>query len=94
MSERVRQVPADAGPKVMAAVELALTDGVITRLMLGGEPVAAIGPIPVLAALQDGEDARDVVEADAAMDEGGRSTDWETVRFELDPQPPGGPHGA
>ena len=81
MTEPARDLPADS-PAVAAAIEHARR-GVITHLTIGGERVAAIVPEAVIKALQDAEDAYDVAEADAAMDEPGDSIPWEQVKVEL-----------
>jgi hypothetical protein len=82
MSEPARDLLADS-PAVAAAVENA-RHGVITHLTVGGERVAAIVPEKLIEALRAAEDAVDVTEADAAMDEPGESAPWEQVKAELD----------
>ena len=74
MSEPARDLPVGS-PAVEQAVELA-RHGVITRLTIHGERVAAIVPESVIEALraaEDVEDAEDAAEADVAMDEPGES---------------------
>ena len=55
----------------------------ITHLTLGGERVAAIVPESLIDALRSAEDAEDITEADAAMDEPGESLPWEQVKADL-----------
>jgi len=81
MSEPARDLPADS-PAVAAAVENA-QHGVITHLTVRGERVAAIVPEKLIEALRAAEDAEDIAEADAAMDEPGESVPWEQVKAEL-----------
>jgi antitoxin Phd len=81
VSESARDLPI-SGAAVEEAVELA-RHGVITHLTIHGERVAAIVPESVLEALRAAEDAEDVAEADAAMDEPGRSIPWEQVKADL-----------
>ncbi len=81
MSEPARDLPV-ASPAVEHAVELARR-GVITHLTIHGERVAAIVPESVIEALRAAEDAEDIAEADAAMDEPGESIPWEQVKAEL-----------
>jgi antitoxin Phd len=80
MSEPAHDLP--VSPDVEQAVELARR-GVITHLTFNGERVAAIVPESVLDALRAAEDAEDVSEADAAMEEPGESIPWEQVKTEL-----------
>ncbi len=82
MSEPVRDLPV-TNPAVERAVELARR-GVITHLTIRGERVAAIVPESVIEALRAAEDAEDIAEADAAMDEPGESIPWDQVKAELD----------
>jgi hypothetical protein len=79
MNEPARDLPVN--PAVEQAVELARR-GVITRLTVHGERVAAIVPESVIEALRAVEDAEDAAEADAAMDEPGESNSWEQVKAE------------
>jgi hypothetical protein len=81
MSEPACDLPADS-PAVAAAVENA-RHGVITHLTVRGERVAAIVPEKLIEALRAVEDAEDIAEADAAMDEPGESVPWEQVKAEL-----------
>jgi hypothetical protein len=81
MSEPARDLPADS-PAVTNAVENARR-GVITHLTIGGERVAAIVPESVIDALRAAEDAEDIAEADAAMDEPGESVSWHQVKADL-----------
>ena len=81
MSEPARDLPADS-PAIGRAVDLARR-GVITHLTVHGERVAAIVPESVLDALRAAEDAEDIAEADAAMDEPGASVPWDQVKAEL-----------
>ena len=81
MSEPARDLPVGS-PAVKAAVENARR-GVITHLTISGERVAAIVPESVIDALRASEDAEDIAEADAAMDEPGESIPWEQVKAEL-----------
>lgn len=55
----------------------------ITHLTVRGERVAAIVPEKLIEALRAAEDAEDIAEADAAMDEPGESVPWEQVKAEL-----------
>jgi antitoxin Phd len=80
MSEPAHDLP--VSPAVEQAVELARR-GVITHLTIRGERVAAIVPESLVEALRAAEDAEDVAEADAAMDEPGESIPWEQVKTEL-----------
>jgi antitoxin Phd len=82
VSEPALDLPADS-PNVAHAVAEARR-GVITHLTYHGERVAAIVPESVIEALRAAEDAEDVAEAEAAMDEPGDSIPWEQVRAELD----------
>lgn len=82
MSEPARELPADS-PAVAAAVENA-RHGVITHLTIAGERVAAIVPESLIEALRAAEDAEDIAEADAAMDEPGESIPWDQLKAELD----------
>ena len=82
MSEPARDLPVSS-PAIGQAVELARR-GVITHLTIHGERVAAIVPESVIEALRAAEDAEDIAEADAAMDEPGESIPWEQVKAELD----------
>lgn len=81
MSEPARDLPADSSA-VASAVANARR-GVITHLTVGGERVAAIVPESLIEALRAAEDAEDVTEADAAMDEPGDSLSWEQVKSDL-----------
>ena len=81
MSEPARDLPADS-PAVVSAIANA-QHGVITHLTISGKRVAAIVPESLIEALQATEDAEDVAEADAAMDEPGESVAWEQVKAEL-----------
>ena len=81
MSEPARDLPADS-PAVAGAVANARR-GVITHLTLGGERVAAIVPESLIDALRSAEDAEDITEADAAMDEPGESLPLEQVKADL-----------
>ncbi len=81
MSEPARDLPAGS-PAVASAVANA-RDGVITHLTVGGERVAAIVPESLIEALRAAEDAEDIAEADAAMDEPGESMSWDQVKSEL-----------
>jgi hypothetical protein len=81
VSEPARDLPADS-PAVAAAVENA-RHSVITHLTVRGERVAAIVPEKLIEALRAAEDAEDIAEADAAMDEPGESVPWEQVKAEL-----------
>lgn len=81
MSEPARDLPADS-PAVAAAVENA-RHGLITHLTVRGERVAAIVPEKLIETLRTAEDAEDIAEADAAMDEPGESVPWEQVKAEL-----------
>jgi len=80
MSEPAHDLP--VSPAVEQAVELARR-GVVTHLTINGERVAAIVPESVLDALRAAEDAEDIAEADAAMEEPGESIPWEQVKTEL-----------
>jgi hypothetical protein len=81
MSEHAGELPADS-PAVAEAVENARR-GVITHLTVAGKRVAAIVPESVIELLRAAEDAEDVAEADAAMDEPGESIPWGQVKAEL-----------
>jgi antitoxin Phd len=81
MSEPAHDLPVSS-PAVEKAIELARR-GVITHLTIHGERVAAIVPESVIEALRAAEDAEDIAEADAAMDEPGESIPWEQVKAEL-----------
>jgi hypothetical protein len=81
MSEPARDLPADS-PAVAAAIANAQR-GVITHLTIGGKRVAAIVPESVIEALRAAEDAEDIADADAAMDEPGESVPWEQVKADL-----------
>jgi hypothetical protein len=56
---------------------------VITHLTISGKRVAAIVPESVIEGLRAAEDAEDIAEADAAMDEPGESVPWEQVKADL-----------
>jgi hypothetical protein len=81
MSEPARDLPVGS-PAVDQAVELARR-GVVTHLTIHGKRVAAIVPESVIEAFRSAEDAEDIAEADAAMDEPGESIPWEQVKAEL-----------
>jgi antitoxin Phd len=81
MSEPAHDLPVSS-PAIEKAIELARR-GVITHLTIHGERVAAIVPESVIEALRAAEDAEDIAEADAAMDEPGESIPWEQVKAEL-----------
>jgi antitoxin Phd len=81
MSEPAHDLPVSS-PAIEKAIELARR-GVITHLTIHGERVAAIVPESVIEALRAAEDAEDIAEADAAMDESGESIPWEQVKAEL-----------
>jgi hypothetical protein len=53
------------------------------RDTVAGERVAAIVPESLIEALRAAEDAEDIAEADAAMDEPGESVSWDQVKAEL-----------
>ena len=81
MSEPASDLPADS-PAVAAAVENA-RHGVITHLTVAGERVAAVVPESLIESLRAAEDAEDIAEADAAIDEPGESVPWDQVKAEL-----------
>lgn len=81
MSEPARDLPVTS-PAVEKAVELARR-GVITHLTIHGKRVAAIVPESVIEVLRAAEDAEDIAEADAAMDDPDESIPWEQVKAEL-----------
>ena len=80
MKEPAHDLPVSSA--VEQAVELA-RGGVVTHLTINGERMAALVPESVLDALSAAEDAEDIAEADAAMEEPGESIPWEQVKTEL-----------
>ena len=80
MSEPAHDLPVSS-PAVAQAVELARR-GVITHLTIHGERVAAIVPEAVIEALRAAEAALDAAEAEAAMNEPGRSITLDELEAE------------
>ncbi len=80
VSEPAHDLPVSS-PAVEQAVELA-SHGVITHLTIHGERVAAVVPESVLEALRAAEDALDIAEAEAAMNEPGASISLEELEAE------------